>query len=208
MPHWLPDIDIAIGSASRSFLPEMADIGRGSGRFDVELHQELLGTVGFDVVNFRCREIHAHQDLGFQFISKDIDLRRVEVELRAFRWAPDPPTAFVYVDAAQSLVAPILTEYNRAYGTQYRLRVEKRSRSEFKISARTGALIDRFAVLANRSSLHPLDWERFYRLVEESRQEVPGPQMRAVLVGHGFSPEEAGRLADVYAHLWAFKHLR
>ncbi|MBI1198974.1 MAG: hypothetical protein GC203_14025 [Phenylobacterium sp.] len=207
MSHWLPGIDIAITLVARSFLEQMAEVGRASGRFDVELHWDALGAAGFDVVNFRLREDRDHQELGFQLISEAPDLRRVKVELRAFRWTPDRPTTAVYENAARSVVAPILMAYNRAHSTRYRLRIEKASKS-FKPSARTVALLDRFAVLANTASLHPRDWERFYQLVRESRQEIPEPHLRAMLARYGFSPQTAERLADLHVHLWAFKRFR
>lgn len=208
MSHWLPDIDIAINLVARSFLEQMAEVGRASGRFDVELHRNALGVAEFDVVNFRFREAHDHQELCFQLISEAPDLRRVKVELGAFRWTPDPPTTAVYENAARSIVAPILRAYNRTHSTRYRLRIEKASRKGFRPSARTVALLERFAILANTASLHPRDWERFYQMVRESRQEIPEPHLRAMLVRYGFSPQTAERLADLHTHLWAFKRLR
>lgn len=168
--HWLPDIDIAADLASRACLVRMAEIGRTSGRFEVEAYKDVLGVKGLDIVNFRPRQAQAHLDLGVQLISQAPDLRRLEVELRAARWTPDPPTTEIYVEAARALVRPLLAAYNRAYGTRLRLRVERVSRDAFRLTARTSALFDRFAALANSRALHPLDWRRFYQLVRDSRQ--------------------------------------
>jgi hypothetical protein len=69
-------------------------------------------------------------------------------------------------------------------------------------------LLDRFAILANSFSLHPLDWRRFYGLVHEGRQEIPESKMRSLLIQRGFGEEKAMHLAELYAHLWAFKRHR
>jgi hypothetical protein len=183
----------------------MADIGRASGRFDIELHQDTEGLQG---VNFRLLEAHEHQGLGFQLISERADLPRIEVELRALRWSPEPPTTDSYTTAARAMVSPMLAAYNRIHSTRYRLRIQKGTRRAFRLSARTAFLIDRFATLANTTSLHPRDWERFYQLVYMSRQKIPETHLRSMLVRNGFSPEKAERLTDLYTHLWAFKRLR
>lgn len=65
----------------------------------------------------------------------------------------------------------------------------------------------RIALLANTSSLHPLDWKRFYELVRESRQELPEAELRPLLAARGFSTAKAAELAELYGHLWAFKRL-
>lgn len=41
------------------------------------------------------------------------------------------------------------------------------------MSERTTTLLERFTILANTSSLHFYDWQRFYALVREGRQEIP-----------------------------------
>ncbi|MET3835236.1 hypothetical protein ABIB58_000555 [Brevundimonas sp. UYEF29] len=208
LSHWLPDIDIAVGDDRGAFLSRMADLGRASGRFDIEHHRDAGGTAGFDVVNFRDLEASPHRELGFQLLTRPDTPDRVAVEVRAQRWTPDPPTNAVYCDAARHLVSPLLTMLNRSHSTRYRLRIERSASDRFKLSPRNKVLVDRFALLANTSSLHPLDWKRFYELVRESRQEIPEAELRALLGARGFSTARSVELAELYGHLWAFKRLR
>lgn len=112
------------------------------------------------------------------------------------------------VEAAQSLVGDLLRQYNRQFGARYRLRVGVRQSKAFAMSERTTTLFKRFVMLANTSSLHFYDWQRFYALVRESRQEIPDYLFRSRLTKAGFSPERAAELAEIYTHLWAFKKLR
>ncbi len=77
-----------------------------------------------------------------------------------------------------------------------------------RVTVRTRQLFDAFALLANTASLHKLDWDRFYRFVRESRQQVPAPTLRQLLIDAGFSPDKAAMLAEVHDHLWTFKRLR
>jgi len=208
MPHWLPAIDIAIAGERADFLREMSEIGMASGRFDLERHFDSPGRAGLEVVNFRFREETPHTGIGFQLISRPDIPGRVLVEVRASRWSPDPPTQSVYCEAARSLVGPMLTAYNRAHSRRYRLRIERTDRDRFRLTPRSGALVERFALLANKTSLHPLDWRRFYALVSEGRQEIPEHEIRSLLIAKGFSRETGGRLAELYTHLWAFKRYR
>lgn len=206
--HWLPDIDIAVVGEPRQFLSQMAEIALSSERFDVEHHRDVLGTVRFEGVNFRLREESHHRELGFQLIAHPDAPGRVAIEIRAQRWSPDPPTYTAYCEAARSLVGPLLTVLNRNNSTRYRLRIERQGTGRFKVSPYSSALLERFALLANTSSLHPLHWKRFYALVREGRQEIPETQLRASLIESGFSKTTAQKLAELYGHLWAFKRFR
>ncbi|HEX9965504.1 MAG TPA: hypothetical protein VGB04_11040 [Allosphingosinicella sp.] len=208
MPNWLPAIDIGFAGEAKDFLGQMANIAAESNLFGVERHLDRPGSAGLNVVNFRFRGDSSHRDLGFQLISRPEIPSRVLIEMRAERWALDPLTHHAYCEAARSLVGPLLSAYNRAHSTRYRLRIEKTNRDSVRLSPRSATLLDRFASLANKTSLHPLDWRRFYGLVSKGRQEIPEQKMRSLLIGRGFSPEAAGRLAELYSHLWAFKRFR
>lgn len=132
---------------------------------------------------------------------------RVQIEVRAARWRDGRPTRETYVDAARSLVDPLLRAYNRDASTCVRLRIA-RDRPTFRITARTEELIDRFGVLANTRSLHPLDWERFYAVVREGKQQIPDGVLRARLISYGFRTEAVDRLVELHGHLWAYKRPR
>ncbi len=203
----LPDIDIAVAGDRIDFLDEMVELGRASGRFKAKRVSNALGEAGYEAATFELREESAHQDLNFALLSPPDRPTPIRVELTAHRWAPDPPTYDAYAEAAQAMIKPLLSAWNKARGTRYRLRIERRGAGGWQATPRTCDLVERFGVLANTTSLHPLDWQRFYRLVKEGRQEIPEPTLRAMLSRHGFSPQKAGDLAELYGHLWAFKQL-
>lgn len=203
----LPDIDFALATDSRIFLQDIARLGRETGSFDVEEHFDALGEDGFHVINFHYLKPTPHRELGGQLISRVDVPRRIIVEMRAERWSPDPPTREIYCDTARSLIWPLLASYNRSRGTRLRLRIEKRSKG-FIATTRTEKLLQRFALLANRSCLHPRDWDRFYELVANGRQELPTGELCIKLKTSGFAVEKAEHLAEIYSHLWEYKRRR
>jgi hypothetical protein len=183
----------------------MAVIGEQTGQFTVERHYDAIKNGKLDIVNFRYLGSSPHTEVGGQLIGRDDIPGRVLVEMRAHWRDPDPPTRASYCTAASELMLPLLKIYNRTYDTRYRFRVQNTVLKAAKLSTRTKILFERFAVLANTVSLHPLDWDRFYALVREGRQELPGYELRAMLIARGFSNEKAEHLSEVYAHLWNFK---
>ncbi|NQE63582.1 hypothetical protein [Caulobacter sp. RHG1] len=203
----LPDIDIAISGDRTDFLDGMVALGQASGRFKAERVSNALGEAGYEAATFELLEASAHQDLNFALLSPPDRPATIRVELTAHRWAPEPPTYDAYAEAAQVMIKPLLSAWNTASGTRYRLRIERRGAGRWQATARTRELVERFGVQADTASLHPLDWQRFYRLVKEGRQEIPEPALRAMLSRHGFSAQKAEDLAALYGHLWAFKQL-
>lgn len=208
MSNWLPEIKIAITDPVEVFLDGMAELGRASGRFDVERIHDVAGVKGYHAVNFRLREDSVHKDLGLQLLSPPDRPNPIRVETRTTRWSPDPATHDVYVEVTRSFLGPLLTAWNKAQSTRYYLKIKRFERDQLKPTERTQERFDCFAALANTSSLHPLDWNRFYLFVHECRQEIPEQQLRAMLKREGFSGEKAEYLAELYGHLWAFKRLR
>lgn len=208
MPQPLPAIDIKISAEPSLFLERMIAIGERSGQFTIEHVDDRDSVTQMEVANFRFTGKSPYGDHGFQLIARDKDAGRIQVEMRARRWSPEPPTTAIYVQAARDLVGPLLTRYNRAQGTRHRLRIGARERKPFKSSPRTETLLHRFTTLANTRGLHALDWKRFYLLVSEGRQEVPAHYLQEKFEQAGFTPEKASELAELYAHLWAFKRLR
>lgn len=146
-------------------------------------------------------------DVGGQLISR-ADSKRISVEIRASRWMPDPPTRDIYCAAAKELIGPLLTAYNRMNKTRYRLRIEKAIHAEPKLPPQAAKLFSTFATLANTSSLHPLDWQRFYEFVRYSRTEISEEDMAALLVKSGFEAPYAEHISGIYRHLWTFKRTR
>ncbi len=208
MAEALPAIDIRVSTAPPLFLERMIAIGRETGRFTIEHVDDSAGGTRMEIGNFRLTTASPHRDHGFQLIVREEKSDRVRVELRAQRWSPEPPARAAYEEAAHDLVGTLLKRYNRSFGTRHRLRIGVREGRPFKLSQRTRTLLHRFVTLANTRSLHPFDWHRFYALVREGRQEIPGHILRDELERAGFPPEQARELAQLYAHLWEFKRLR
>ena len=203
----LPAIDIAISHPSREFLEAIAEIAEASDEFRVERHRDALGEPGSDVVNFRYLRRSPHVDVGGQLISR-AGSKRVSVEMRASRWMPDPPTRDIYCAVAKELIGPLLTAYNRARKTRYRLRIEKAAHAEPTLPPEAAKLFSTFATLANTSSLHPVDWQRFYEFVRNSRTEISEEDMTALLVKSGVDAPYAEHISGIYRHLWTFKRTR
>ena len=67
-----------------------------------------------------------------------------------------------------------------------------------------------FAAQANKSSLHPLDWERFYRFVvsaHQFRKAWSHTDVKHILEKLGFPTEMATELAEAYWHGRCSLHL-
>lgn len=64
---------------------------------------------------------------------------------------------------------PLLRQYNSRFGTRYRIDISTREHLEPKLPARCAEMFKRFTVLANKSGLYPLDWQRFNQLVSQCR---------------------------------------
>lgn len=207
MADLLPAIDIKISVEPSLFLQRMMAIGRQTGRFAIELVDDRAGGTRMEIANFRLTADGPHERHGFQLIARE-DKVRIQVEMRAQRWSLEPPSRAVYERAARDLVGGMVKSYNRSSGTRHRLRIGAREAKPFKLSQRTNTLLGRFATLANTHSLHPFDWRRFFELVREGRQEIPGHILRERLERAGFTPERARELAQLYVHLWEFKRLR
>jgi hypothetical protein len=203
----LPDIDIAIAGDRIAFLDGMVALATASGRFKAERVSNALGEARFEAATFAWLEPSVHQDLNFALLSPPDRPTPIRVELTAHCWSPDPPTLDAYAEAARAMIKPLLSAWNRAYGTHHRLRIARRDARRWQATARTLELVDRFGRLANTASLHPLDWRRFYRLVKDGRQEISEQTLRSMLMRHGFSEQKARELAALYGHLWAFKQL-
>ncbi|WP_337287888.1 hypothetical protein [Candidatus Methylomirabilis sp.] len=188
----------------------MADIAEKSGSFTAERHCDALGQEGFDVVNLRFTKPSPHSGLGGQLIVRpDAKNGTVEVEIRAERWSPnDPPSYETYCTAAKELIAPLLSSYNRQSHTRHRMTIFTKERLEPKLQPQSAKLFKRFTVLANTSSLHPLDWRRFYEFVRDSRSRLCEEDLARLLIKDGFPEQYAWHIAEIYGHLYEFKRLR
>lgn len=210
MHDFLPPIHINVNGPLTEFLEEMAEIARKSGQFDVEIEHDALGIDGLSVTNFRVLKSKHHKGLGGQLIIQPDAKKEVAVEIRADRWSPqDPPAYETYVAEAKALIGPLLSEYNRSKGKRYRITIPAKEKLEPKLPPQSQRLFKRFTNLANRTGLHPLDWQRFYEFVRDSRMRKPLSEedMAFLLKKEGFPEQHAREIAEIYSHLRNFKQL-
>ena len=76
-------------------------------------------------------------------------------------------------------------------------------RSHSKLSSKVQTVFDEFISQANKSSLHPLDWNRFYSFICASyrfRSKLPGFEIKELLLKEGFPQDVASDLSSVYDH--------
>jgi hypothetical protein len=69
----------------------------------------------------------------------------------------------------------------------------------------------RFAMLANKTSLHPRDWKRFYEfiiLAHSRRVGWDAYEVQSRLVQYGFEGKRAEKLASAYWHGRCVLHMR
>jgi hypothetical protein len=79
----------------------------------------------------------------------------------------------------------------------------RRSEPSDELYGPAEAALRLFAVQANKSSLHPLDWERFYRFVVSAHQFRKGwnhSDVKRLLVEYGFTESRARDLSEAYWH--------
>ncbi len=210
MRDYLPPIRINVTGSLRNFLEKMAKIAEKSGAFAVETKFDTLGTSGFDVVNLRLIESSPHRGLGGQLIVQPGAKNNVAVEIRAERWSPEnPPTYETYVGEARALIGPLLSVYNLERGTRHRVTIPAKRKLEPRLPSQSAKLFERFTALANKSDLHPFDWRRFYEFVRNSRMRRPlsDEEMARLLIKEGFPEQYTSYIAEIYGHLWEFKHI-
>ena len=203
----LPAIDIKVEETARDFLQKVAAIGKANVNFDVETHFNALEREGYHVVNFRFSGESPHISVGAQLICNPDVVGRVQVEMRAERWFPNPFTRVAYIEAARNLIQPLLASFNQAYSKRYRLRIENAIRAKPKLPPKTAEAFYRFADLANTSSLHPNDWKRFYEFVKLSRTKLSQEHMQSLLTAKGFSIQKSDEISKIYYHIWNYKTL-
>lgn len=188
----LPAIDIAVGAQRTLFVQRMVFLAKSKRHMAVEFYQDTFGNEGLHFANFLLPNSSKCSRSGGQLIVRP-DEARVCVEMRSAQWHSGYPTRDEYIQFSRDVFCPLLHLHNREFGTRYRMRV-RRPRSNHQLPPQAMKLFERFAVLANVRSLHPLDWERFYLFVRNSRQEAPEGVLGPLLIKKGFSVENARML--------------
>lgn len=126
MAEALPAIDIKVCVEPTLFLGRMIAIGRETEQFTIEHVDDRADGTQMAVVNFRLRGKSPYRGHGFQLIAREETPDRIQIEIRAQRWSPEPPTRAVYEQSARDLVGELVRCYNRSFGTRHRLRIGAR----------------------------------------------------------------------------------
>jgi hypothetical protein len=160
----LPDIKINIDTDPQKFLEQMQQIALETRQFNVELHKDF-SEQGLDILDISLQSSNLHVGLFGQFIAMSNKPTIIQVEIRAERWYPEPPTYKIYVESATEIIKPLLQLYNSSFGARHCLVIESAASLKPKLSPRANQRFKEFVTLANKQILHPLDWQRFYYFI-------------------------------------------
>lgn len=199
----IPAISIKVDVEPHEFLDRLEDIAK---QFDYISLIKPINTAGFDdwkSLNLEMQCSQAQKNVAGVIYSMPDNKDRVFIELRVDRCRSEPSTNDTYVEEAQLLFGPLIKVYNAQYASRRRLLIQANKSMTFVLSKGTTRLLKSFIGCANTSALHPLDWQRFYRLVafcHAHRVKLSNGQLRGLLAKGGFSEERAEYLADIYSH--------
>jgi hypothetical protein len=170
--------------------------------YTAQRHDYKTGSGQRYLLSIKPKASSVHEGLAGQLIAAP-DQALVQVEIRALRWTPDPPTYNTYTQSAQMLLSPILAAYNEHYKAKCRLIIQSQAETLPKLSPKAQQLFSTFVLLANIDSLHPLDWERFYQFIHFAHAyhlRLSQDDLFRLLVMAGFREEYARHIADIYDH--------
>jgi hypothetical protein len=204
MRDHLPPIHI-VAADPHSVVEKLAKIAE-FGAFNV-VHDRGSPTTGDITVSLRFTRPSPHRDLGVHLVAR-VDERRIGVEIRATEWARDSfPSYETYSAAANELLGPLLTAYNKGGGRRLRMTIVPKEKLEPKLPPWSGKLFRHFIDHANIHNLHPNDWRRFYEFVR-ARPALSEDDLTFLLVKEGFSERAASEISNVYSHLREFMRPR
>lgn len=200
---YLPDVDIRIKVPQRQFMLSFEELSKKNAYTEIEL--DVLGFEQFDVLYLHREDNISHVGLRFALIARPERRNFISIECSAERWHQHPPDREMYIEAIRSMIRPILRRYNQRHGTKYRIRVEKFRAASQLLTKNTRMHLENFTNASNKSALHPLDWNRFYKFTSKCRQYVPENVLTQALIEKGFAVDSAQHIAEIYTHLRAFK---
>ncbi len=203
----LPGIRMRITIEPMEFLRRVEKIARSNQALEVKSNYEGDGELSCNVVSFAERAESEHQGLFAMFVFWKRHERDLQLQVAAHRWNPDPPTYDAYVAASKRLFDPIIRAYNIKFGVRHRMRIETREDLLPKMTPKQQEAFNYFARTSNLESLHPLDWEKFYRFVYVSYRtgrHLSTDEIRWFCLGAGFSPTQSESLASAFHHCHNF----
>lgn len=205
MRNPLPSINIRTDNAAR-FCETVVAIAEASGSFTIKRDPALPSIVSLKFIG-----PSPHKEPSVQLICAAADEGKATVEIRASIWQPDPPTYEVYRVAAEAMIKPLLATYNRNERTRVRMMIATKKSLEPRLPPQSDAWFKRFTTRANKSSLHPTDWRRFYDFVRCSRArrvKLTEQDMCRLLLAEGFRYEVSADIARAYELIWDYERPR
>jgi hypothetical protein len=162
-----------------------------------------LSISGMDILAFMPTDQNGHEEIIGQFIFQYDKPSTVYVEVRAGRWNPDPPNYEIYVIEAKRIAGSLIKDYNQAFSSRRRLTIQKKKKTEPSLSPGANKVFRKFVTLANKHSLHPLDWKRFYEFVRfchAHHVKMYEDEIEWLLNKEGFGEKKSRYMADIYMH--------
>lgn len=203
MKDRLPRITIKIDTTPEEFLRRIETLAKEIGEYLAEAEWDVVDATKVAALKIRPILVTQHRELvGWIIPIPDLE-SRVNLEVRAARWHPDPPTYKVYVEAARSIFKPLMRHYNSKYGTSRKLQIQSRVATEPRLPLMSSQVFDQFVEPANKSALRNRDWQRFYHFIWHCTAHnviVSRDDVHRLLMHAGFSIEHAADLADIFEH--------
>jgi hypothetical protein len=203
----LPAISLKINVEPLECLSRFEAIIKGDKRFAVRGIFDGDGNTHCNQVAFSDKAEKKHEGLIARFVHWNMDGRKLRLQMDAHRWNPDPATYDCYVVAAKRLFQPFIDAYNRQFKICHRMQIETRGDLLPKMTPKVQETFSCFVVNCNKSSLHPNDWENYYRFVRASfryGRYFYEDEMRWFCRQSGFDKAQAEALAVVYFHCYHF----
>lgn len=203
----LPGINMRINVNPLEGLHRLEQIARADPNLKVRSNYEGDGKLHCNVVSFADRNESQHKGLGAMFVHWEKDGSDLQLQVAASWWNPDPPTYDTYVTAAKRLFLPIIAAYNRKYKTRHRMRIQTREDLLPRMTTKAKEAFDHFVHTANKESLHPLDWEAFYRFIYvcyRTHNFFYEDEVRWFCRRAGFSQRQADSLQLAFFHCYHF----
>ncbi|UCH62263.1 MAG: hypothetical protein JSU77_10710 [Fidelibacterota bacterium] len=203
MKDRLPLMSIKIDTTPEEFLRRIEAMARQIGEFVVESERDLAGDGEVNALRLKPILVTHHRELTGRIIIIPASHDRVNVEVNAARWHPDPPTFRAYVTAAREIFKPLLHQYNLKFHSNRKLQIQSQAATEPRLPAIASQVFNRFVDRANKSALRNRDWQRFYHFIWHCAAyniNLNRDDVHRLLVNAGFTIEHAADLADIFEH--------
>ena len=202
---FLPNITVKPDCDPKLFLDRLEDLAKNSASIKEVCRDKdvKLSRSGMDILAFMPTDQNGHEEIIGQFIFQYDNPSTVYVEVRAGLWNPDPPNYEIYVKEAKRIAGSLIKEYNHSFPSRRRLTIQKKSQTEPSLSPVANKVFRKFVILANKRSLHPLDWKRFYEFVRfchAHHVKLYEDEIEWLLNKEGFGEGKSRYMADIYGH--------